>query len=61
MIGFLKRNGVFGLFSDEEQQKTPQRGGVHGPFSPKATAVRRPFDGAGQPTIVMPRFKRGIQ
>jgi hypothetical protein len=29
MIGFLKRNGVFGLFSDEEQQKTPQRGGVH--------------------------------
>src|SRR6476659_8754744 len=36
MIGFLKRNGVFGLFSDEEQQKTPQRGGVHGPFSPKA-------------------------
>jgi hypothetical protein len=61
MVGFLKRYGVFELFSDEKQQKTRQRGCVHGSFSPKATAVRRPFGVARHPTIVVPRFKRRIQ
>jgi len=42
MMGFLKRNGVYTLFSDEKQQKTRQRGGVGRPFCPKAGSMRRP-------------------
>jgi hypothetical protein len=42
MMGFLNRNGVYRLFSEEKQQKTRQSGRVGSPFSAKAGSMRRP-------------------
>src|ERR1044072_3863562 len=57
MMGFLKRNGVYRLLSEEKQQKTRQRGDVGRPFSPKAGSMRRPQKDGGRGQFG-PRFRR---
>src|ERR1044072_9160956 len=58
MMGFLNRNGVYRLFSEEKQQKTRQKGDVGRPFSPKAGAMRRGQKDGGRGRLGRVFFER---
>jgi hypothetical protein len=48
MMGFLKEMALTGCFQTKISKKRAE-GGVHRPFSPKATAMRRPLAGPDCP------------
>jgi hypothetical protein len=43
MMVFLARNGGYAPSTGATDKSAPQNGGVHGPFSAKAGAMRRPL------------------